>query len=112
MDVFSMPEVKVGKDTYGCVFIVVHRHLGYLVAVPAKKNGLTSKEVAEKMIKHWLTICNIPATIWSDNAPHFTGGWFKAMCAYRGVRRATSVGHLFKLCQHLCGFNWVQLCTQ
>ena len=52
MDVFSMPEVEVGKDTYDCVVIVVDCHSGYLVAVPAKKKGLTAKEVAEKMIKH------------------------------------------------------------
>ena len=26
MDVFSMPEVKVGKDTYDCVVIVIARH--------------------------------------------------------------------------------------
>ena len=94
MDVFSMAEVKVGKDTYDCVVIVVNRHSGYLVAVPAKKKGLTAKEVAEKMIKHWLTIYDIPATICSDNAPQFTGGWFKAMCAYMDVRHATSVAHL------------------
>ena len=63
-----MPEVKDGKDTYNCVVIVVDRHSGYLVAVPAKKKGLTAKEVAEKMIKHCLTIFDIPATICSDNA--------------------------------------------
>ena len=94
MDVFSIPKVKLGKVTYDCVVIVVDRHSGYLVVVPAKKKGLTAKEVAEKMIKHWLTICDIPATICSDNAPQFTGGWFKAMCAYMGVRHARSVAHL------------------
>ena len=45
------------------------------------------------MIKHWLTILDIPATICGDNAPQFTCGWFKAMCAYMGVRHATSVAH-------------------
>ena len=94
MDVFSMPEVKVGKDTCDCVVIVVDRHLGYLVAIPAKKKGLTANEVAEKMIKHWLTIFDISATICGDNAPQFTGGWFKAIRAYMGVRHATSVAHL------------------
>ena len=94
MDVSSMPEVKVGKDTYDCVVIIVRRHLGYLVAVPAKKKGLTAKEVAEKIIKHWLAFFNIPATICSDNTLQLTGGWFKAMCAYMRVRHATSVAHL------------------
>ena len=94
MDIFSMPEVKVGKDTYDCLVIVVDHHSGYLVAVPSKKKGLTAKEVAEKMIKHWLTIFDVPSTICSENAPHFTGGWFKAICVYMGVRHATSVAHL------------------
>ena len=60
IDVFSMPEVKVGKDTYDCVVIVVDCYPGYLAAVLAKKKGLTAKEVAEKMIKHWLTILTSP----------------------------------------------------
>ena len=69
MNVFSMPEVKVGKTTYDCVVIVLDRHSGYPVAVPAKKKGLTAKEVAEKMIKHWLTMYDIPETICSDKTP-------------------------------------------
>ena len=60
IDVFSMPEIKAGKDTYDCVVIVVDRHSGYLVAVPANKKGLTAKEVAEKMIRHWFTIFRHP----------------------------------------------------
>ena len=76
MDVFSMPQVKVGKDKYDCVVIVVDRHSGYLVAVPAKKKGLGAKEVADKMIKHWLMIFDISATFCSDNTLQFTGGWF------------------------------------
>ena len=93
-DVFSMPDVKVGKDTYHFVAIVVDRHSDYFVAVPAKKKGLTAKAVAEKMIKHWLTNLDIRSTMCSDNAPQFTAGWFKDMCAYMGVRHATSVAPL------------------
>ena len=74
MDAFYMHEVKVGKDTYDCVVIVVDRHSGYLVAIPAKKKGPTAKEMADKMIKRWLTIFDIPVTICSDDTPQFTGG--------------------------------------
>ena len=94
MDAFSMPEVKVGRGTYECVVIVVDRHSRYLVAVLAKKKGLRAKDVADKMIKHRLTMWNMPTTFCSDNAPQFTARWFKAMCAYMGVRHATSVAHL------------------
>ena len=41
-----------------------------------------------------MTIFDILAAICSHNAPQFTGGWFKAMCAYMGVQHATSVAHL------------------
>ena len=44
MDIFSMPEVKVGKDTYDCVVIVVDRHLGSLVAFWPRKRVLQPKK--------------------------------------------------------------------
>ena len=37
MDVFSMPEVHIGKETFDCVVLCVDRHSGYVVAVPARK---------------------------------------------------------------------------
>ena len=78
MDVFSMPEVHIGKETFDCVVLCVDRHSGYVVAVPARKKGLLAKEVAVMMIRHWLTVFDIPRTICSDRGPQFTGGWFKA----------------------------------
>ena len=36
MDVFSMPEVHIGKETFDCVVLCVDRHSGYVVAVPAR----------------------------------------------------------------------------
>ena len=52
MDVFSMPEVHIGKETFDCVGPSVDRHSGYVVAVPARKKGLLAKEVAVMMICH------------------------------------------------------------
>ena len=31
MDVFSMPEVHIGKETFDCVVLCVYRHSGYVV---------------------------------------------------------------------------------
>ena len=76
MDVFSMPEVHIGKETFDCVVLCVDGHSGYVVAVPARKKGLLAKEVAVMMIRHWLTVFDIPRTICSDRGPQFTGGWF------------------------------------
>ena len=94
MDVFSMPEVHMGKETFDCVVLCVDRHSGYVVAVPARKKGLLAKEVAVMMIRHWLTVFDIPRTICSDRGPQFTGGWFKAMCSLMGIRHAKSVAYL------------------
>ena len=93
MDVFSMPEVHIGKDTFDCVVLCVDRHSGYVVAVPARKKGLLAKEVAVMMIRHWLTVFDIPRTICSDRGPQFTGGWFKVMCSLMGIRHAKSVAY-------------------
>ena len=94
MDVFSMPEVHIGKETFDCVVLCVDRHSGYVVAVPARKKGLLAKEVAVMMFRHWLTVFDIPRTICSDRGPQFTGCWFKAMCSLMGIRHAKSVAYL------------------
>ena len=94
MDIFSMPEVHIGKETFDCVVLCVDRHSGYVVAVPARKKGLLAKEVAVMMIRHWLTVFDIPRTICTDRGPQFTGGWFKAMCSLMGIRQAKSIAYL------------------
>ena len=80
MYVFSMPKVHCGKEVLDCVVLCMDQHSGYIVAVRARKKGLLAKEVAAMMIRHWLTVFSVPRTICSDRGPHFSGGWFKAMC--------------------------------
>ena len=94
MDVFSMPEVHIGSEVFDCVVLCVDGHSGYVVAIPARKKGLLAKEVAVRMICHWLTVFGIPRTICSDRGPQFIGGWFKAMCSLMGIRHAKSVAYL------------------
>ena len=94
LDVFSMPEVHIGKEVFDCVVLCVDRHSGYIVAVPARKKGLLAKEVAVMMVRHWLTVFGIPLSICSDRGPQFMGGWFKTMCSLMGIRHAKSVAYL------------------
>ena len=94
MDVFSMPEVHIGKGTFDCVVLCVDCHSGYVVAVPARKKRLPAKEVAVMMNRHGLTVFDISCTICSDQGPQFTGGWFKAMYSLMGIRHAKSVAYL------------------
>ena len=104
MDVFAMPEVNVEGETYDCVILAVDRHSGYIVAVPGKKSkkkdkkdkhgvGLQAKTVANAMIRHWLTIFDVPAVICSDRGSQFVGTWFKMMCKHMGIRHAKTVAY-------------------
>ena len=104
MDVFAVPEVTVEGETYDCVILAVDRHSGYIVAVPGKKSkkkdkkdkhgvGLQAKTVANAMIRHWLTIFDVPAVICSDRGSQFVGTWFKTMCKHMGIRHAKTVAH-------------------
>ena len=104
MDVFAMPEVTVEGEVFGCVILAVDRHSGYIVAVPGKKSkkkdkrdkhgvGLQAKTVAQAMIRHWLTVFDVPAVICSDRGTQFVGAWFRTMCKYMGVRHAKTVAY-------------------
>ena len=104
MDVFAMPEVTVDGETYDCVMLAVDRHSGYIVAVPGKKSkkkdkkdkhgvGLQAKTVANAMIRHWLTIFDVPAVICSDRGSQFVWTWFKTMCKHMGIRHAKTVAY-------------------
>ena len=104
MDVFAMPEVIVQGETYDCVILAVDRHSGYIVAVPGKKSkkkdkkdkhgvGLQAKTVANAMIRHWLTIFDVPAVICSDRGSQFVGMWFKTMCKHMGIWHAKTVAY-------------------
>ena len=80
------------------------RHSGYIVAVPGKKSkkkdkkdkhgvGLQAKTVANAMIRHWLTIFDVPAVICSDRGSQFVGKWFKTMFKHMGIRHAKTVAY-------------------
>ena len=71
MDVFSMPEVHIGIEVFDCVVLCVDRQGGYVVAVPARKEGLLAKEVAVMMIRQWRTVFSVPRTICIDRGPQF-----------------------------------------
>ena len=104
IDVFAMPEVTVEGETYDCVILAVDRHSGYIVAVPGKKSkkkdkkdkhgvGLQAKTVANAMIRHWLTIFDVPAVICSDRGSQFVWPWFKTMCKHTGIRHAKTLAY-------------------
>ena len=75
-----------------------------MVAVPGKKSkkkdkkdkhgvGLQAKTVAQAMLRHWLTILDVPAVICSDRGSQLVGSWFKSMCKHMGIRHAKTVAY-------------------
>ena len=83
MDVFAMPEVTVDGKQFDCIISAVERHSGYIVAVPGRKSkrkdkkdkhgvGVQAKTITQAMIRHWLTIFDVPAVICSDQGSQFS----------------------------------------
>ena len=104
INVFAMPEVLVDGETYDCVILAVDRYSGYIGAVPGKKSkkkdkkdkhgvGLQAETVANAMIRHWLTIFDVPAVICSDRGSQFVQTWFKTMCKHMGIWHAKTVAY-------------------
>ena len=104
MDVFAMPEVTVEGEVFDCAILAVGRHSGYIVAVPGTKSKkkdtrdkhrvqLQAKTVVQAMIRHRLTVFDVPAVICSDRDTQFFGSWFRAMCKYMGVRHAKTLAY-------------------
>ena len=74
--------------------VCVDRHIGYIVAVAARKKELLAKEVAVMMVRHRPAVFAIPRTVYSNRRPQFTSGWVKAIYSLMGVRHAKSVVYL------------------
>ena len=55
--------------------------------------GPQAKTVAEAMIRHWLTIFDVPTVICSDRGSQFVGSWFKRICKHMGIRHAKTVAY-------------------
>ena len=87
VDLFSMPQVKFEGKTYNTIALCVDRESGWIVATPHRNEGLTSDKVAKAMYAHW-QMFGVPSRVTSDRGPHFTGTWWRTMCAHLGIRSA------------------------
>ena len=55
--------------------------------------GLQVKTVVQAMIRHLLTVFDVPAVICSDRGTQFVGAWFHTMCKHMGGRYAETVAY-------------------
>ena len=65
--------------------LCVDRTSGWIVATPHQTKGLTAKKIAKVIFQHW-KMSGIPATVTTDQGPHFAAAWRQTMCALHGVR--------------------------
>ena len=104
MDVFAMPEVTDEGGKYDCIISALDRHSGYILAVPGKKSkkkhkkdkhgvGLQAKNVAQAILRHSLTIFDVPAVICTERGSQLVGPWFESMCKHMGIRHAKTVAY-------------------
>ena len=89
IDIFVMPEVEHEGEKFDRMVVCVDRLSGWMVAVPCLDKGLTGRKVALMMLKEW-RILGIPSIISCDQGSHFTGAWWKTLCAELGIRIAYS----------------------
>jgi hypothetical protein len=80
-DLFQMPDVKVNNQIFNNMAVCVDRLSGWLVSIPEQNKGLTGAKVAKAMLQHQWRPFGIPSIITSDQGSHFTGEWWKTMCA-------------------------------
>ena len=90
LDLFNMPQCKHEGEMYDMMAVCVDRHSGWMVAIPTQNKGLTGAKVAKKMIQYQWRPFGIPSLITSDQGSHFTGEWWKTMCAELGMRQTYS----------------------
>ena len=95
--------VGVFSGSFG-VILAVDGHSRYIVAVPGQKLkktddrdkdrvGLQAKTVAQAILRHWLTVFDVPAVICRDRGRLFIGAWFSTMCKYMGVKPARTMAY-------------------
>ena len=53
----------------------------------------TRKTVAQRMIRHWLTLFDVAAVICSYRGSQLVGSWFKSMCKHMWIRHVKTVAY-------------------
>ena len=73
------------------VFTIVCRLTGYIVAIPCKKQGVTSKRAVESFLSRRAFFMGLPSRIMSDNASIINSAFFNTLCSPLGVEIHKSI---------------------
>jgi hypothetical protein len=94
LDILSLPRCKgESGENLDAVAVVLDRHSGWIEAWPVEKKGLTSRKLGRMFVERWLEVFGTPSEVHTDNDHLFTSGWWKTMCAMRGVAQSTAIAY-------------------
>jgi len=93
IDIVYLPRVEWQSIEYDCAVVAVDRLSGWIVAIPARRQGLRAKDVAIEMFHRWWGPFGVPGVITSDQEPHFVGAWWRTLCNLQGVRVAHAAAY-------------------
>ena len=79
-----------GKE-YDYVLVIVCRLSGYIVAIPCRKAGLSSRILAELFLEKCVCFMGIPNTIVSDQDHLISSKFFQTLCALVGIDQHFSI---------------------
>ena len=85
-----MPVVKVECQIFDIMAVCVDRLSGWFVAIPGQNKRLTVAKVAKAILKNQWRPFGFSSIISTDQGSHFTGEWWKTVCAVLGIRQAYS----------------------
>ena len=71
--------------------MIVDRLTGYVLAIPCRKQGLTSKRVAELFLSRCTFLMGNPDRIMSDNASIINSDFLNTLCMLSGVEMHKSI---------------------
>ena len=88
-----LPRVEWQGAELDCAVVAVDRLSGWMVAIPARRQGLRAKDVAIEMFHRWWGPFGVPGVITSDQGPQFVGAWWRTLCSLQGVRVAHAAAY-------------------
>ena len=84
----------LAKDESGQLFdsvvICVCRLSGAMICEPLLLEGITGAKVGKRLIKHWLSVYDVPVHITTDHDPKFISAWFQTLRSGVGITIAYS----------------------
>jgi len=86
-------EPSTGTDgkSYDCIFVIVCRLSGYIIAIPCQKKGLTANDPGRVVSKDRASFMGLPNEILSDNDKLICSNFFTRLCELAGIEQHSAI---------------------